>query len=527
MASRPMARSSEETQAACPSQDHIRLDPEKQEVTKDDETKSGEASGHDAHGQASWNWDADPHNPLNWPTRHKVRQIVMLSLAAFTASVGTSIISPARAQLMDEFDVTTTQAIVPLSMYVFALGLGPVVGGPLSETVGRHPVYLISLPLGGLFTLGVGFCHSFAGVCILRFLAGFCLSPSLAIGSGTINETYRPSERALPSTTYILMPFLGPGLGPVIGAFVVNRKGWRWTQWTLLFFIIIAMLSTFFSKETYHTVLKRRRATQLGLPVEPRPAAGERIQRFVTTSLTRPVRMMLTEPIVSLICLYVACEFATLFSFFAALPYLFSTVYGFGIEQQGLVFISIAVGCVLGSLTVLLCNVVLYLPQTKKHPPQRTPPEHRLYPAMIGSIGLPLGLFWFGWTSREDISWASPVIAIVPFAWGNICLFVSTIQYLVDVYQGTNIASAASANSLARYVLAGAFPLFIVQSKYTPPVAGGHGVNALNLVYTSLGIGWASSLLGFIALALMPVPWAFFKFGRAIRQKSSFDTVPF
>ncbi|KAL2875163.1 hypothetical protein SGCOL_009594 [Colletotrichum sp. CLE4] len=433
----------------------------------------------------------------------------MLSLAAFTASLGTSIISPARAQLVEEFGVTMTQAIVPLSMYVFALGLGPVVGGPLSETVGRHPVYLISLPLGGLFTIGVGFCHSFAGICVLRFLAGFCLSPSLAIGTGTINETYRLSERALPSTTYILMPFLGPGLGPVIGAFVVNRKDWRWTQWTLLFFIITAMISSFFSKETYHPVLQRRRRAQLGLPLDPLPPTGERIKKFATTALTRPVRMMITEPIVSFICLYVACEFATIFSFFAALPYVFSTVYGFGIEQQGLVFISIAVGCVLGALTVIFCNKVIYMPKTKRYPAHRTPPEYRLYPAMFGSIGLPLGLFWFGWTAREDISWASPVLAIVPFAWGNICLFVSTIQYLVDVYQGTTIASAASANSLARYLLAGAFPLFIVQ------------------MYTNLGIGWASSLLGFIALGLLPVPWAFFKFGKAIREKSSFDTVKF
>ncbi|KXH67054.1 major facilitator superfamily transporter [Colletotrichum salicis] len=270
----------------------------------------------------------------------------MLSLAAFHCpdrSLGASIISPALAQLEEEFGVTMTQAITPLSMYVFALGLGPVVGGPLSETVGRHPVYLISVPLGGLFILGVGFCHSFAGICILRL-----------------------SEPDLPSTTYILMPFLGPGLGPVIGAFVVNRKGWRWTQWTLLFFIITAMISRFFSKETYHPVLQRRRRAQLGLPLDPLPSPGARIKRFATTALTRPVRMMFTESIVSFICLYVACEFATLFSFFAALPYVFSTVYGFGNEQQGLVFISIAVGCVLGALTVIFCNKVIYMPKNQK-----------------------------------------------------------------------------------------------------------------------------------------------------------------
>ncbi|KAK1990959.1 major facilitator superfamily transporter [Colletotrichum falcatum] len=510
MASQLPARSSEETKTASSSDDHLKHDdPEKQGVAENGETRPRDEASKGVQSEANWDWDNDPHNPMNWPTRDKFRQIAMLSLAAFTSSLGTSIISPARAQLMQEFGVTATQAIIPLSMYVFALGLGPVVGGPLSETVGRHPVYVLSLPLGGLFTLGVGFCRSFAGVCVLRFLAGFCLSPSLAIGGGTVNETFRPSERALPATTYILMPFLGPGLGPVIGAFVVNRKGWRWTQWTMLFFIAAAMAATLVSKETYHTVLKRRRAAQLGLPLSTLPPARERVRRFATTALARPVRMMFTEPIVSLICLYVACEFATLFSFFAALPYVFGSVYGFGIEQQGLVFFSIAAGCVLGFLTVLLCNSLLYLPQTKRHPPQRTPPEHRLYPAMLGSVGLPLGLFWFGWTAREGVSWASPAVAIMPFAWGNMCLFVSTIQYLLDVYKGTNVASASSANSLARYLLAGAFPLFIVQ------------------MYTNLGIGWATSLLGFIALVLMPVPWAFFKFGRAIRQRSTFDTVTF
>lgn len=114
---------------------------------------------------------------------------------------------------MEEFGVGSTAAILPLSLYVFALGLGPIVGGPLSETVGRHPVYLGTVVLGGLFTLGVGFSHTFAGVCVLRFLAGFCFAPSLAIAGGTINETFKPVKRALPSTIFILTPFLGPGLG--------------------------------------------------------------------------------------------------------------------------------------------------------------------------------------------------------------------------------------------------------------------------------------------------------------------------
>lgn len=72
---------------------------------------------------------------------------------------------------------------------MLALGLGPIVGGPLSETMGRKVVYIGAAALGGLFTLGAGFITSFAGLCVLRFFAGFAFGPSLSIGSGFLAET--------------------------------------------------------------------------------------------------------------------------------------------------------------------------------------------------------------------------------------------------------------------------------------------------------------------------------------------------
>lgn len=237
----------------------------------------------------------------------------------------------------------------------------------------------------------------------------------------------------------------------------------------MLFFCALSLaLIIPFGKETFHAVLKRRRAKQLGHTVQPSPALRDQVRLFVTITIFRPLLMLFTEPIVGLICLYVSCSFATLFTFFAAVPYIFKRVYDFSAEQAGLVFLSVVVGCVLGTVTIILCDVFLYRRQIPKHPPHMVPPEYRLYPAMIGSIGMPVGLFWFAWTSRSDISWASPVIAIVPFAWGNLCLFISTVQYTVDTYTGTVVASATSANSLTRYGLAGAFPLFTLQSEYPP-----------------------------------------------------------
>lgn len=62
---------------------------------------------------------------------------------------------------MQDCDVSSPVAILPLSLYFFALGLGPVVGGPLSETIGRYPVYIGAIILGSLAWDGRGYISPF------------------------------------------------------------------------------------------------------------------------------------------------------------------------------------------------------------------------------------------------------------------------------------------------------------------------------------------------------------------------------
>jgi hypothetical protein len=220
------------------------------------------------------------------------------------------------------------------------------------------------------------------------------------------------------------------------------------------------------TEETFHPIIKARVATKQGKAPPPAQPVAERMRMFVQIALIRPVHMLLFEPIVFFICLYVAAEFGTLFSFFAGVPYTFGLVYKFSLEQSGLVFLSIAIGSFLGLITIMMVEVLIYRKQAAKYPLNKVPPEHRLYSAMIGSIGLPAGLFWFAWTAKEDISWASPAAAMIPFAWGVLCVFISTMQYIADAYHNTVVASAASANALARYGFASVFPLFTIQSEF-------------------------------------------------------------
>ena len=87
-------------------------------------------------------------------------------------------------------------------------------------------------------------------------------------------------------------------------------------------------------------------------------------------------------------------------------------------------------------------------------------------------------------------------------------------------------ASALAANGLARYILGAAFPLFTIQSK--PPSINfrSNKVRVLiQAVYNKLGIAWATSLFGFVAIALLPIPWVLFRYGPQIRALSKYDTI--
>lgn len=252
-------------------------------------------------------------------------------------------------------------------------------------------------------------------------------------------------------------------VSPVIGVFIVDRKGWRWTQYTLVFFSVFSLIGALAGSESYHPVIQRRRMKQLGIKPPDSPPLFDTLRLFVTTGLIRPLHMMFTEPIVSLLCIYVAFIFGVLFNFFGAFFYIFQSVYGFTLVQSGLVFLAIAFGSIIGAICIGVCDRLFYQRQIRRFPPHQVPPEYRLLPAMIGSIALPIGIFIFAWTARPSVSPAVPIFAIVIFGAGNINLFVSALQYTGDVYHRTNVASATSANSLARYGLAAVFPLFSLQ----------------------------------------------------------------
>ncbi len=195
---------------------------------------------------------------------------------------------------------------------------------------------------------------------------------------------------------------------------------------------VVAFIIVLPMQETYKKIILTKRAKKLGIPGPPKPqmTGAQYIKFLLTVTLFRPVHMLITEPIVLFLSLYNSFTFSVLVAFFAAYPFTFEGVYGFTISQYGLAFLGILVGVLLAVVTAIIIDRQIYYKKyyrkAQSEGKGNVAPERRLYAAMLGSFGITIGLFWFGWTARPSIHWISPILAGIPFAWGNLSIFISS-----------------------------------------------------------------------------------------------------
>ncbi|KAK5081633.1 hypothetical protein LTR05_007766 [Lithohypha guttulata] len=469
-----------------------------------------------------WTGPEDPENPENWSTGKKAFHIAYVGLQCFVVTFGSSVYTPAIPQVAQRFNISITAATLPLTLYLIGLAAGPAISAPISETYGRRIVYLILFPVALLFTLGAGLARNYATLMVCRLFAGTLGSGALAIGAGTNSDLYPPLTRATIASVFLLAPFAGPALGPPAGGFLTEFRNWRWTQYVILMVGLLAVVMGFFQKETYKKIILAQRAKRLDLPPPPNPMASmkpfQKLYFVITLTLSRPILMLFTEPIVAFLAVYTAFNFGVLFCFFAAFPLVFQSllpqiqIYHFTIGEAGLVFLAIGIGCAIATVLFILTDRLYYQPRARKEievngkDPRSLllPPEKRVISAAIGSFLLPISLFWFAWTAKANVHWIVPVLATVFFGAGNMLVFFTAVMYTLDSYGPMMGASAMAANGILRYLAGAVFPLFARQ------------------MYLTLGVGWATSLLGFITLGLMPLPWILIKYGWWFREKSKY-----
>lgn len=205
----------------------------------------------------------------------------------------------------------------------------------------------------------------------------------------------------------------------------------------------------------------------------------------------------------------------------------FEGQYGFITTTSGLSFLGLGIALVVAMVTFRTLSDPIQKWRMRAEGRQTPKPEHRLVTMILFSPFISFGLVLYGWTAYYKVFWIVPIIgtSLIGFsaffvlvsltispaanALAGLCLrlFAKTFAqmpaqlYLVDLFGAQAAASALGANNLLRFV----FSTFL-------PLAG-------PAMYSSLGYSWGNTLLGFLALAFVPFPILFYKYGERLRSE--------
>jgi multidrug resistance protein len=477
-------------------------------------------------------------SPFLWSSTRKTVTLILCCAATICAAYSAGAYFMPSGALEMKWSLSTVAFNTGVTTWAVGFALSPMVLAPFSELNGRKPVFTGSGILVIIALLGCALTDSFAGMLVARFFVGAGASTFTTMVGGVVSDIYHSHERNTPMALYSGSALAGTGLGPMVSGFIAHHLSWRWVFWmqVIVFGVVVAMVILFF-RETRGSVLLSRKAKAVNsylekledagvscsapeldiaepdMEKEPLPVAtqrGPRRLRFkvaadenrssagklIYLSLTTPFHLLFTEPVVFFFSLWAAFAWGVLYMSFDDIPLVFAA-HGFTTEQIGAVYAAVTVGSILGAVLSIYQEKVV-----KRYWKNfTTTPEGRLYFACVESALLPLGLFWFGWTSFSTIPWIVPALALGCALIGIFSIYLAVFNYLADVYH-RHASSALAAQSFCRNMLAAIFPLFT------------------EAMFRRLGTPGASSLLGGVSALLTVVPWVLVFFGPRIRKRS-------
>lgn len=465
--------------------------------------------------QVDFDGPDDPNHPHNWPLSEKLTVCAGLAVTTLTVVWGSSIFSSAIVYITKIYHVANVVGTLGISLYVLGFASGPVIWSPLSELYGRKMPILLSSFLFTCFTFAAATSKDLQTLLLCRFFAGFTGSAPLTVVAAAFSDMFGNETRGKALLIFSGTVFTGPLLAPVVGGFIAESYlGWRWTMYiTGIMAGACFVYNVFFLKETYHPVILVSKARE----IRERTgnwgvfAAHERVEldlnTIVKNNLTRPLEMLVVEPIILLLSIYSAFIYGILYLFMSAYPIVFMEGYGMGLGVGMLPYI----GLVVGQLLSLVAMMVYFEPQYNKKLAAnggKPVPEARLPPMITGGIVFPIGLFWFTWTGNyhEHVPWIVPALSGLFTGFGLLSIFLPCINYIVDSYLFF-AASALAGNTFLRSSFGAVFPLFAT------------------FMFHGMGTNWAGLLLGLVGLVLVPVPILFMKYGKRIRARSKYAFV--
>ena len=234
---------------------------------------------------------------------------------------------PALPQLSEEMRASDAQAQLTITGLLLGLGLGQLVIGPLSDTVGRRRPLLIGLAAHGLMSVLCALAPSIGLLAVTRTLQGVAGAAVSVVVMAVVRDLFTGIRAAQLLSRLMLVLGVAPILAPSLGSALLTVTSWRGI------FVLLAVAAIGLWVLAW-------RALPETLPSVRRRPANVRGSLRSYGQLFRDRTFLVMVAVAGL-------AFATLFAYIAGGPFILQGRFGLSPQEFGIAFSANAAGMIL------------------------------------------------------------------------------------------------------------------------------------------------------------------------------------
>jgi MFS transporter, DHA1 family, multidrug resistance protein len=157
--------------------------------------------------------------------------ILLLVLLVLFSPLAIDIYLPAIPQMAEQLGAEVTLMQGTITWFLFSMGLGQLLVGPLADRYGRKPIALCGVVLYGLSALAAGFAASLGELMLARVLQGFGACATSVAAFSVVRDSYGPKKSGQ-MISYLngAICFI-PALAPLLGGWLTAQAGWSANFW--------------------------------------------------------------------------------------------------------------------------------------------------------------------------------------------------------------------------------------------------------------------------------------------------------
>ncbi|KAL4900475.1 hypothetical protein BDW74DRAFT_182806 [Aspergillus multicolor] len=481
-------------------------------------------------------------DPLNWSKPKKLWTLFLATLFATVVAYGENNLGAPWTEVAEDIDVTMKDMNGGSALNYLLLGFVNVLWIPTAMKLGRKVVYISSMTVIMVSSLWNAYVYGAAQWYLNCLVGGIGQSAYQALIQLTVFDVFFAHQRGTMLAVYVWGQQLGSILALILGGYIAEGPGWRWScKIVAILSGFVVLLFVFTMDDSLFPRHALGRSSTTGQQISPEPQSTSthqaideaEIKKEPSTDLTRqptveqgrtdllprsylevlspihrwkedkttwwqyfrrPFHLFAFPNIIMAGLIYAFANTAGIVSFNTISEIMTEEPYNWSSGPTGLMFLAALIGSFIGMATGALGDI-LTLRLAKRNNGYKEP-EMRLYTLGLSFIYGAVGYFMYGWSASQGKSWVLIAVGLGGMIAQQVSAASVATAYAMECFEGISselVVVLAICSSLVNFAISYSVQPFIETTDYGRTFTCFGALVLASMAMAGVGVRWGKS----------------------------------